>query len=64
MFGYRFLGKVMSEYISVSIREGKRRLSILEEGFNYDRWVKTFCKSKQVIDVSLVCVWFIAYKCS
>ena len=45
---YRFLGKVMSEYISVCIREGERRLGVLDKGFNYDRWAKTFNKSKQV----------------
>ncbi|XP_064383534.1 uncharacterized protein LOC135332129 isoform X2 [Halichondria panicea] len=43
---FRFLGKVMSEYISVCIREGDRRVSILDRGFNYDRWARTGSKSK------------------
>lgn len=46
---FRFLGKVVSEYISVFVREGERRLSIFENGFDYERWTKTFSKMKQVI---------------
>ncbi len=45
----RFLGKVISEYMSVCIREGEKRVSILHRGFNYDRWARTCNKSKQVI---------------
>ena len=47
----RFLGKVMSQYISVCVREGVRKVSILSEGFNYERWRKTASKSKQVSEV-------------
>jgi len=44
---FRFLGKVMSEYMSVCIKDRENRTAILENGFNYERWERTF-RSKQV----------------
>ena len=46
----RFLGKVMSQYISVCVSEGVRKVSIISEGFNYERWRKTALKNKQVMN--------------
>ena len=51
---FRFLGKVVSEYISVSVREGERRVSIFENGFDYERWTRTFGKMKQVIEFGII----------
>ena len=38
----RFLGKVLSQYISVMVREGRREREIVTSGFDYERWRKTF----------------------
>ena len=44
----RFLGKVMSQYISRCVSEGKGDSELLVAGFNYDRWKKTYSKAKLV----------------
>ena len=49
----RFLGKVMSQYISVCVSEGVRKAAIISDGFNYERWKKTASKSKQVHQLKL-----------
>ena len=41
IFFYRFLGKYMSQYISVLVEEGESRTDIISKGFDYERWVKT-----------------------
>ena len=45
---FKFLGKVMSQYISVCVNEGVCKVSIIHEGFNYERWKKTTSKNRQV----------------
>lgn len=44
----RFLGKVMSQYISVCVSEGVCKTAVISDGFNYERWKKTAAKNKQV----------------
>ena len=36
----RFLGKLLSQYISVYVQDGIRRVQIIIEGFDYERWKK------------------------
>jgi len=47
---HRFLGKLISQYISVYVQQGSRSKEIVFEGFDYERWKKTYLKShsKQV----------------
>ena len=40
----RFLGKVLSQYLSVLVREGMEEEQLVMEGFDYQRWRKTFEK--------------------
>ncbi len=44
----RFLGKVLSQYISVCVSEGRGDGGLISAGFNYDRWKKTYSKTKPV----------------
>ena len=44
----RFLGKVLSQYISVCVAEGRGNSDLISTGFNYDRWKKTYNKAKPV----------------
>ena len=44
----RFLGKVMSQYISRCVAEGRGDAELLVAGFNYDRWKKTYSRAKAV----------------
>ncbi|KAL5493303.1 hypothetical protein EMCRGX_G014460 [Ephydatia muelleri] len=37
---FRFLGKLVSQYVSTYIQDGTRRVQIIEEGFDYERWKK------------------------
>jgi hypothetical protein len=37
---FRFLGKYISQYISVLIESGEMKSSLIHEGFDYDRWSK------------------------
>ena len=41
----RFLGKFISQYISVYTHEGVKRAEIIFDGFDYERWKKSYLKS-------------------
>ena len=41
----RFLGKLISQYISVYIHEGVKHVEIIFDGFDYERWKKSYLKS-------------------
>ncbi|XP_065897600.1 uncharacterized protein [Dysidea avara] len=42
---FRFLGKFISQYISTYIHEGVKRVDIVFDGFDYERWKKSYLKS-------------------
>lgn len=48
----RFLGKVLSQYISLCVNNGRGDKTIFSSGFDYKRWKKTYSKSKVKIPSS------------
>ena len=42
---YRFLGKFISQYISLYIQQGSKGKEVIFDGFDYERWKKTYLKS-------------------
>ena len=48
----RFLGKYLSQYVSVLVEEGEGNVDIVSQGFDYVKWKRTQERNK----VSLVCL--------
>lgn len=53
---YRFLGKVISQYISECVQIGEKRPDIIFNGFDYDRW-KKMLKKVNVFNTSILLIW-------
>ena len=51
----RFLGKVISQYISECVQSGERRPDIIFNGFQYDRW-KKMLKKVNVYNASILLI--------
>ena len=60
---HRFLGKLISQYISVYVQQGSRSKEIIFDGFDYERWKKTYLKShsKQVELIILAAIHIFIY---
>ncbi len=42
----RFLGKVLSQYVSLCVINGKGDKMLFSADFDYERWKKTYTKAK------------------
>ena len=46
IYHLRFLGKYLSQYVSVLVEEGEGKVDIVSQGFDYVKWKRTQERNK------------------